>query len=102
MVDKEPRGARLSPDWVLGEIGLHYAVTKGLSEADARHEAEKFKSYWLAAHGPNAVKRDWLQCWQFWVLNSLSKYGIKPRPDDFGPRLTSEERARLAARYSKK
>ncbi len=94
----------MSPDWVLGEIGLHYAASKGLTEADAYHEAEKFKSYWLAAHGPKAVKRDWLQAWQFWVLNSISKYGIKPSSSarETPPDLSSERRAELMARYSKK
>lgn len=100
----EVRGVRLSPDWVLGEIGLHYALTNGLTEADAQHEARKFKSYWLAAAGSNAVKRDWMQCWQVWVLNSLRKYGIKPASTGFPaePALSPERRAELAARYSKK
>ncbi len=105
MVDKESRGTRLSEDWTLGTLGLNYAQAQGLTVADAYAEAEKFKSYFLAASGPTAIKRNWLKAWQYWILNALRKYGLKPNvhvPTDGRPTLDPEKRAELAAKYSKR
>lgn len=76
--DRGPRGTRLPTDWEVGPAFLEYASRKGLSEPDARHEAEKFKAYWLGVSGKQAIKLDWLQVWQVWILNALDRYGIKP------------------------
>ena len=108
--DRGPRGTRLPTDWEVGPAFLEYARRKGLSEADARHEAEKFKAYWLGVSGKQSIKLDWLQVWQGWILNAMGKYGIKPSgpSEPSGPGggqgvvLSEERRAELAAKYSKR
>lgn len=100
-----PRGTRLPATWEVGPTFLEYARRKGLSEPDARHEAEKFKAYWLSAAGPKAVKADWLQTWQAWILNAMGKYGIKPSGQERGQQVTllsEERRAELAAKFGKR
>lgn len=99
-----PRGTRLPTEWEVGPTFLEYARRKGLSEPDARHEAEKFKAYWLGVSGKQAVKVDWLQVWQVWILNALGKYGIKPSGPSGGQEVTlsDERRAELAAKFGKR
>src|SRR5690348_3687830 len=52
------RGRRLSPDWAPSASEIAYAVTRGMTYACIRAEAEKFRNYWVAKAGANATKRD--------------------------------------------
>ena len=71
---KEPRkkpepkskGSRIPADWRLTPDLLDEAKRIGPS-VDAQREAAKFRDYWLAASGQNAVKADWDATWRNWI-----------------------------------
>jgi uncharacterized protein YdaU (DUF1376 family) len=67
-VEPRKRGHRLPSDWKLGDEALAYAISKGLTDAQAEREAEKFAAYWHGESGQRASKMDWHQAWQTWVL----------------------------------
>lgn len=74
---KPARGCRLPKDWVLTGADLAYALSKGLSEPQTINLFERFCSWAWAASGPNAVKRNWHQAWQGWVLREVRD---RPKP----------------------
>ena len=65
------RGTRLSPDWQPSERDLAFAIEQGLTQQEARHEAEQFRDHWLAASGAKACKRDWSAGWRTWCRNAI-------------------------------
>ena len=50
---------------------MSYAGQQGLTNGKAALELEKFKDYWAAKTGANALKADWQAGWRTWVRNSL-------------------------------
>jgi uncharacterized protein YdaU (DUF1376 family) len=62
------RATRLPETWVLSAEDRAFAVSKGLSDAKAEREAEKFRNHWHAKGGRDAAKMDWTKTWQNWVL----------------------------------
>lgn len=72
---KATKGTRISDDWALTDELRDYARTKGLSDGQITNEADKFKNYWLAASGSNAVKRDWNATWRNWIIRAAERAG---------------------------
>lgn len=69
---QKKRGARLPEDWRLPKDWGDWAVSQGLDEFSARHEAEKFRDYWIGLSGQKAVKADWEATWRNWVRKAIS------------------------------
>jgi hypothetical protein len=67
------RGTRLSETWQPSARAIEYARHRGLSEQKINVEAEKFKNYWIAKSGANAVKRDWEATWRNWIINVMER-----------------------------
>lgn len=75
--EREPYGSqkkatRLSPDWALPKSWGEWATENGLSEDDARREADRFRDYWLAKSGKDAAKLDWQATWRNWVRKAVA------------------------------
>jgi hypothetical protein len=64
-------GLRLSADWTLSHAGLEFAAGHGMTRHQIEIEIEKFRNYWTAKSGRDAVKLDWDATWRNWVLRSL-------------------------------
>jgi uncharacterized protein YdaU (DUF1376 family) len=81
---EEPRkrGSRLPADF---EPDLEYA-RKELPDIDAGAEADRFKDYWKARSGPDAVKVDWKATWRNWIrtCRDSGKYARKPNQASSG------------------
>lgn len=56
-----------------------WAVSEGMTAADASREAERFRDYWSAAPGQRGVKRDWQATWRNWVRNALDRQPAQRR-----------------------
>lgn len=67
------RGSRLPSDWRLSDEGRAYATAKGLSAGRIEREAERFRDFWLAKTGKDAVKADWEATWRNWVLRVVDR-----------------------------
>jgi biotin operon repressor len=63
------QGSRLPSDWALPSDWYAWARNER-PELDIRHEAEKFRDYWLALAGAKARKADWLATWRNWIRNA--------------------------------
>lgn len=90
------RGSRLPDDWKPDESDWQYARSKGL---DPNSTAEKFRNYWHAKPGREAVKLDWRKTWQNWCLTEAErkpKFG-QPQPPKREREPTPEEIARARA-----
>jgi len=71
-VSPKKTAKRLPDDWVLPMEYGSWAVSEGWSESAVRLEADRFKDYWIAKAGRDAVKLDWLATWRNWIRNSKS------------------------------
>jgi hypothetical protein len=60
------RGSRLSPDWNPDFEDLAFA-RNFLDPSRIASEAARFRDYWLARAGPQAVKLDWPATWRNWI-----------------------------------
>jgi hypothetical protein len=96
VADRKVRGSRLSAEWTLPRAWGEYALSIGLHEQEVRREAERFRNYWHAASGANAIKLDWFATWKNWVLKTAEKLGREPRPGAF----TGAEAAQGPASYT--
>ncbi|WP_068419923.1 DUF1376 domain-containing protein [Labrenzia sp. OB1] len=75
---KEPkgsqkRGTRLPPDWTLSNRNIQDAQACGLTTDEVRHEANKFRDYWISATGAKASKLDWDATWRNWCRNAAER-----------------------------
>lgn len=61
------RGTRLSTDWVLPKSWGDWAVSIGLTAAEVRDQADRFRDYWVAKSGRDAAKTDWEATWRNWA-----------------------------------
>ena len=75
--EKQRRGSRLTDDWQPSQRVMDDLRTK-FPNVDFRVELEKFKDYWIAKPGRNAVKLDWDRTWRSWVRNA-SQWGSSAR-----------------------
>lgn len=74
------RGYRLPNDWVLPKPWGEWALEefKTWTPDVVRVEADKFRDFWCAKAGREAVKVDWLATWRNWCRNA--KPVIDQRP----------------------
>ncbi len=74
------RGYRLPNDWVLPKPWGEWALEefKTWTPDVVRVEADKFRDFWCAKAGREAVKLDWLATWRNWCRNA--KPVIEQRP----------------------
>ncbi len=67
---KSLKGHRLPANWV-GDI--HAAISEGLSEEQARWQEKKFRDYWHAKSGKQALKVDWSATWRNWYRREIER-----------------------------
>lgn len=70
---KTPKGSRLHADWHPSADEINEAIRIGLTFDQATAEAEKFRDYWTAKAGRDAVKLDWLATWRNWCRNAKAR-----------------------------
>ena len=61
------RGTRLSADF---KPDLEFAVSIGVDHSRGLIEFDKFRDYWTAKAGKDAVKLDWPATWRNWIRNA--------------------------------
>jgi hypothetical protein len=71
-VSRAGRGARLPDDWQPSLDELAFARSL-LPEPQVSKEAAKFRDYWHARAGPQAVKRDWTATWRNWIRTAAER-----------------------------
>ncbi|WP_332065734.1 YdaU family protein [Bartonella sp. CB189] len=64
------KGERLPDDW---QADIHAAILEGLSENQARWQEKKFRDYWRAKSGKEALKADWQATWRNWVRREIER-----------------------------
>ncbi|WP_208439773.1 YdaU family protein, partial [Bartonella grahamii] len=62
------RGCRLPADF---EPDYDFAIEEGLPPERVKVEIAKFRDYWTAKSGKNAIKRDWQAAWRNWVRRAI-------------------------------
>jgi hypothetical protein len=93
----QPRGTRLSADWLLPRSWGQWALdnVQGWTDAAVRLEGEKFRDYWCAKSGRDASKRDWEATWRNWIRNARAPAAVVTlRPN---AQIAIEERNRAVA-----
>ncbi|WP_156851456.1 YdaU family protein [Bartonella refiksaydamii] len=65
-----PKGHRLPSDW---QADINAAVLEGLSEEQARWQEKKFRDYWHAKSGKEALKVDWQATWRNWFRREIER-----------------------------
>ncbi|WP_336278513.1 YdaU family protein [Bartonella sp. CB175] len=64
------KGQRLPEDWT---ADIHAAVLEGLNEEQARWQEKKFRDYWRAKSGKEALKVDWQATWRNWFRREIER-----------------------------
>ncbi|MBB4076255.1 uncharacterized protein YdaU (DUF1376 family) [Bartonella fuyuanensis] len=64
------KGHRLPEHWQ-ADIGA--AISEGLSEEQALWQAKKFRDYWQAKSGKEALKADWQATWRNWFRREIER-----------------------------
>ncbi|EJF75363.1 hypothetical protein [Bartonella alsatica] len=64
---KANRGCRLPANF---EPDSAFAIAEGLPPERLKVEIAKFRDYWKANAGKNAIKRDWQAAWRYWIISS--------------------------------
>lgn len=65
-----PKGYRLPSDW---QADINAAISEGLSEEQARWQEKKFRDYWHAKSGKEALKVDWQATWRNWFRREIER-----------------------------
>ncbi|PIT68098.1 YdaU family protein [Bartonella tribocorum] len=65
-----PKGHRLPEAW---QADIKAAVLEGLSESQAHWQAKKFRDYWQAKSGKEALKADWQATWRNWFRREIER-----------------------------
>ncbi|WP_212112909.1 YdaU family protein [Bartonella queenslandensis] len=65
-----PKGHRLPEAW---QADIQAAVSEGLSESQAHWQAKKFRDYWQAKSGKEALKADWQATWRNWFRREIER-----------------------------
>ncbi|EJF83743.1 Uncharacterized protein conserved in bacteria [Candidatus Bartonella washoeensis] len=64
------KGQRLPDDW---QADICAAISEGLSEEQARWQEKKFRDYWHAKSGKEALKVDWQATWRNWFRREIER-----------------------------
>ncbi|OPB34954.1 YdaU family protein [Bartonella taylorii] len=65
-----PKGHRLPSDW---QADINAAISEGLSEEQAHWQEKKFRDYWHAKSGKEALKVDWQATWRNWFRREIER-----------------------------
>lgn len=74
---KEKNGTRIPDDFLPDR---EWSMQQGLTNSELRFEFEKFKDYWKAKTGKDAVKKDWQATWRNWIRNCLERRKQNSKP----------------------
>lgn len=77
-IKKEPKGSqkkgsRLPDSWSPSSKNLQDAQALGLTTDEVRHEADKFRDYWISKPGAGGRKVDWDATWRNWCRNASQR-----------------------------
>ena len=72
------RGSRLSQDWSLPDEWRTFAL-KERPDLDPVKTAERFKDFWIAKAGKEAVKLEWFATWRNWVRSERPPAGASSK-----------------------
>lgn len=95
---RDPKGSRLSEDWVLPDDWLSEAQSiavksnQFLTPHEVRHEADKFRDYWHSKPGAAGRKTNWLATWRNWVRSALERRPARNAPGHNGSHANGEHR----------
>ncbi|WP_375678751.1 MULTISPECIES: YdaU family protein [unclassified Bartonella] len=64
------KGHRLPEHW---QADIKAAVSEGLSESQAHWQEKKFRDYWQAKGGKEALKVDWQATWRNWFRREIER-----------------------------
>jgi uncharacterized protein YdaU (DUF1376 family) len=81
---KIARGSRLPEDWKLPDEWRQETIAKGVNETLIRHQAERFKNFWLAKSGKDATKIDWRATWRNWMAKYVEEAELRKGPATAG------------------
>jgi len=70
---KEKRGTRLSENWQPDHWERACVQDMGLTEEQIDNEANKFRDYWIAKAGKDAVKLNWSATWRNWCRTAKDR-----------------------------
>jgi hypothetical protein len=70
---KRKRAVRLGADWQVPDHWITWARRQGMTEAEARRDADMLKDWSLS--DPKGVKLDWFAAYRNWVRRSLVRPG---------------------------
>ncbi|WP_336288177.1 YdaU family protein [Bartonella sp. CB60] len=65
-----PKGQRLPADWT---ADIRAAIAEGLSQEQAHWQEKKFRDYWRAKSGKDALKVDWQATWRNWFRREIER-----------------------------
>jgi len=73
------KGTRLPIGWLLPSDWVIDATDVGIPSGAVQIESDKFRDYWIAKAGSQAVKRDWRATWRNWCRSAWERtYRGKP------------------------
>jgi uncharacterized protein YdaU (DUF1376 family) len=75
---KNSRGSRILPDWQPSERNRADAVAIGMPEAMIEPIGRRFRDFWTAKAGKDAVKLDWDATWRNWCSSEAERKGWAP------------------------
>lgn len=70
-ITRPRKGTRLDTNWKPSELSGKAQEIANNWEADRlATEFERFRNFWIAKSGPDAVKLDWQRTWANWILSA--------------------------------
>lgn len=69
------KGTRIPDDWTPTPELIEFGISLGFSHATTVSELAGMHDYFLAASGPNAVKRDWNAAGRNWLRKAANGFG---------------------------
>jgi hypothetical protein len=89
---KKVAASRLPTPWNLPAEWRQWAMGKGLTQAEADEQGERFSDWWHAAPDPDGRKLDWYATWRTWIRRTLddAKKGRSAAPRAWTGRPTQE------------
>lgn len=75
---KAVKGSRLPKDWTPSEKNISDAQAQNLTTDEVRHEADKFRDYWISTPGAKGIKSDWDATWRNWCRKASERKPNRP------------------------